>query len=303
MNPEIFILQDEIKHLIRIATQFATEMQVSNKRVAFLDHCGIESPFASRLNSADMPHDFALSLTAEFKRFPVSAKRPDYHPMVCFLNGLLEYPGLILNDADAGFCRMLVERGRENFLVLKARSAVCRIESPAGSPIGTGVYLDGCVLTCGHVLNAAQGRPIHARFGYTRNDSIWGEYNLFEIELPPRRLEKEADYALVGLTGSPDVFPAQPYTGISGSGPEAFVRMIHHYQGGPAVVSEPGLVKMRDMRYLWHTVEPVEKLSSGAPLFNSNWQVVGIHRGEGTGYDDQPDGTTQAVAIDVVLKN
>ena len=306
MDPEKYLRQYETARLMRVVSWFANEYLDAGVRRDFLALCEIDNSFLNGLNCAKSPAMFATALAAAFKKFQVSEKKPEYHPMPFFLSGIADLPRpSALDDADLAFSEAIVARARENARALKARSAVCRIESPPEHPLGTGVYLSGgMLLTCGHVLSAAGDRKAYARFGYSREDRKWGDYKLFEIQTPAKCIDKKKDFALSTLKdeptkGEPTEFPAQILDGIPGSGPEAFVRLVHHFQGGPAVVSEGGVVVQRDEDFLYHTVGPVEKMSSGAPLFNRDWKVVGIHRGDGALSIDGPQGASVAVPVDV----
>lgn len=179
---------------------------------------------------------------------------------------------------------------------------VARIETAAGSPHGTGFVV--------------RGRDLHPRLGeervvLTNHHVISGEHSMSlaaaDAQLRFHAAEKERDrnrrYTLEMLWTSPsldatllritpeppesfDVYPvasALPKVVFDDAGkPKTRVYVIGHPRGGEMSVSlyDNGLLD-RDERRL-HYRAPTQPGSSGSPVFNDAWQLIGLHHAGGT---------------------
>jgi endonuclease G len=86
-------------------------------------------------------------------------------------------------------------------------------------------------------------------------------------ETPDRR-ERVARFGWLRLSASQDL-----------ALPGEWLTAVHHPGGGPKQVAlRQNLLIEGGRRDLWYVTETAA-VSSGAPLFNDSWQVVGIHRG------------------------
>jgi endonuclease G len=183
---------------------------------------------------------------------------------------------------------------------LEAARAVCRIEirtvTGARDGYATGFLVaPGLLLTNRHVLtNAAVARSSLAEFDYSL------DHNMIELpsrlfQLLPQRLffsDPDLDYAFVAVAlhatdGTPlrefGYLPLIPSSGKAVDG-EA-VSIIQHPMGEPKqiVLRENHVVTLpedqapgRFRDYIHYTAD-TERGSSGAPVFNDQWQVVALH--------------------------
>ena len=86
-------------------------------------------------------------------------------------------------------------------------------------------------------------------------------------EETPDRRQRVARFGWLRLASSPDTIV-----------PGEWVTMVHHPSGRPKQVAlRQNLLIKRDDRELWYATETASG-SSGAPIFNDSWQVVGLHR-------------------------
>jgi hypothetical protein len=282
MNPENFLEQTEVTSLILALNQWAIQVKVADDRQQFLESAGIDTAFLSNLRLDNRSNIFAQALVAAFKTYRVSNQRLDYHPMVRFLKHLCELAPIDqLADKDVALFTGLVERGEENLKALTARSAVGRIEFPKGTGIGTGVLIGkNLLLTCDHIFSKSRARQAWVRFNYTSN-SYALDLDLFELDLNSTIRFSQKDYALISIKGEPKQQTVIAIDAILDSGQE--IRLIHHPQGQHVIISELGQVVQVGEDYIDHNISTDEG-SSGAPIFNRDWELVAIHRGHpGTG--------------------
>jgi hypothetical protein len=297
MNPENFLNGEEAVPLQHGLNRLVTKFQDPDQRRNLFIAAGIHEGFLSGIKLTDAPLFLAINLAGKFREYPVSLRHPDYHPLLSlavFLGQLGRDPAGLTDD-DLRLFERLERRARQNLLALKARSAVGRIETPLGQGIGTGVYAgNGYLLTCRHVFRKAQAQQAWVRFGYKQ--ASYGLEDVFELELNPLAVAGPQDFALARLAGVPDALPVRFNRAAISSGQETQIRMIHHPLGQPVVISEPGRVVEAGLDYLDHDI-PTQPGSSGAPLFDLNWQVVALHRGDpGIGRPVAPN-TTEAVPL------
>jgi V8-like Glu-specific endopeptidase len=183
--------------------------------------------------------------------------------------------------------------------MVRAESVVCRIESPEGVPVATG-FLVGpdLVLTNQHVREKADfdKRPADARFrfGYrVREDRTTDGGTLHELAknwyVHHSGVDK-LDYALVRLAekagdepiGSYENAPARAWlsAGANQPLPDQSVYVIQHPKGDTLKVAE-GTLRVNDgwMDYDVNT----EPGSSGSPVLDNRWELIGLHSREGAG--------------------
>jgi V8-like Glu-specific endopeptidase len=189
------------------------------------------------------------------------------------------------------------------FGAIYSAQAVCLIERPEGTRIGTG-FLVGpdVVLTNQHVLRGEQySEDAVARFGVMLDAK--------EVEQPGQAFrvcqfldsspEKELDYALVRLEDQPlkdmlvddegsnlsleDLVRVGKHRGYLTLAPDKIfehqrVSIIQHPNGDPMKVVMTHNYVVQDMtetrvQYLADTMDG----SSGSPVFNEKWEVVALH--------------------------
>lgn len=179
---------------------------------------------------------------------------------------------------------------------------VARIETASGAPHGTGFVVRGgdfharlgderVVLTNHHVISGEHWKSIAAADAQLR-------FHACEKERDRRRVHEIAmlwtspslDATLLRITPEPpeffNVYPiasALPKVVFDDDGkPRTRVYVIGHPMGGEMAVSlyDNGLLD-RDQRRL-HYRAPTQPGSSGSPVFNDQWQLIGLHHAGGT---------------------
>jgi hypothetical protein len=108
---------------------------------------------------------------------------------------------------------------------------------------------------------------------------------------------------LVKFKGEPKQRTANLIDAILDSSQE--IRLIHHPQGQYSVISGLGQIVQVGEDYIDHNISTDEG-SSGAPIFNRDWQLVAIHRGIlGIGRAGRliEPGTTSGVPLRAFWKN
>jgi len=283
MDPDTFLVQDDVYLLVQALNTFALEVDAAGDRKDTLVNAGIHLAFRSKLIFGTSPHLFANKLVAHFREYRVSEQQSAYHPLVSLLEYLLN--AYELEDQDRKLFKRLVKQGQENFDGLTARSAVGRIESPMGISMGTGVLVDmQLLLTCKHVFDRisdnGQDRA-WVRFGYKTGKYGVEPGELFELDLKTivsnnAQPEHALDYALVRIIGQPE-YRIAPLSD-SWLNTMQSVRLVHHPRGEPLQISNVGQIVQVDKEYIKHNVK-TDYGSSGAPIFDQDWRVVAIHRG------------------------
>lgn len=304
MNPELFLEQKDVVPLTLALNQFALRVNVASDRQEFLDSAGVDNALLSNLRLDTQPNRFAQALVAAFKSYRISNQRLDYHPMVSLLKYLCDLaPIYELADQDVALFSRLAEQGQENLKALAARTAVGRIESPKGQGIGTGVLIGkNLLLTCDHIFSKSQAKEAWVRFNYT-SGSYALDSDVFELDLDTATRSSQLDYALVRVKGEPKQRTANLIDAILDSNQE--IRLIHHPQGQHIVISGLGQIVQVGDDYIDHNISTDEG-SSGAPIFNRDWQLVAIHRGNlgiGRAGRSLEPGTTSGVPLRAFWKN
>ncbi|MEH1828889.1 MAG: trypsin-like peptidase domain-containing protein [Nostoc sp.] len=294
MNPEIFLEQRDVTPLIKALNHFALKVIVASDRQNFLENAGVDFAFLSSLRFDISPNTFAHSLVSAFKNYQISHQSLDYHPLVNVLKSLCELDSIYgLKYQDVELFTRLVEKGQENFKALAASNTVGRIESPIGSPIGTGVLITkNLLLTCNHIFSKSQVQKAWVRFSY-KDGSCKFEKNVLELDFVSNN--SHLDYALLKINVQTQQKPILINgTSILDSGQD--VRIIHHPQGNPVIISDFGQITQVGEDYIDHNVK-TDDGSSGAPIFNRQWELIAIHQGNpGIGRTVTP-GSTGGIPI------
>ena len=301
MDPDTFLIQDDVHLLVRALNRFALEVDEAADRKDTLVNAGIHLAFRSKLIFGTSSHTFANKLVANFREYCVSQQRPNYHPLVSLLEYLLTTDEL--DDLDKNLFNKLVTQGQENFKGMIARSAVGRIESPLGTAMGTGVLVDKqLLLTCKHIFDRIFDNGLnHAwvRFGYKTGKNGVESGDVFELDLKSIVINgsqpaNELDYVLVRIAGEPAYRAA--LLSNDWLNRTQLVRIIHHPQGEPAQISNVGQIVEIDKQYIQHNIK-TDLGSSGAPIFDMKWQVVAIHRGNLSLSRSYAPGVTEGVPL------
>lgn len=276
MNPELFLEQKDAAPLTLALNQWANRVSVASDRQDVLESAGIDTALLN-IKLDTKPNQFATALIAAFRNYSIKSERLDYHPLVSLLGYLRDLAPIYgLADSDAALFDRLVKHGQENLKALTARSAVGRIESPKETGIGTGVLVQkNLLLTCYHVFTKSRADKAWVRFNYKPGSYMLENY-LFELDLDFVSYHNRPDYALLRVKGVPQQLTATPIDAILDSGQE--IRLIHHPQGKPVEISGLGQITQVGEDYIDHNVTTDEG-SSGAPIFNRQWELVAIHQG------------------------
>ncbi|WP_209271491.1 trypsin-like peptidase domain-containing protein [Nostoc sp. ATCC 53789] len=276
MNPEIFLDQQDITPLIMALNNFALKLSVASDRQNFLENTGVDFAFLSNLRFDTSPNIFAQSLVSAFKNYQISHQNLNHHPLVNVLKSLCELESIYgLKYQDVELFTRLVEKGQENLKALAARNTVGRIESPIGNPIGTGVLItNDLLLTCNHIFSKSQVQKAWVRFGY-KAGKYESEKDILELNIIPNN--SRFDYALLKINPQTQQKAISiDETSILDSGQN--IRIIHHPQGNPVIISDFGQITQVGEDYIDHNVK-TDDGSSGAPIFNRQWELIAIHQG------------------------
>ncbi|MBD2680821.1 trypsin-like peptidase domain-containing protein [Nostoc paludosum FACHB-159] len=291
MNPEIFLDQNDVVCLEESLEKFfATRFDNAGSWRSVFSSSGVEDSFIRPLIFINNPVEFSNRVVAKFKDYKVSNQQVDHHPMVNLLQYLLNRKeSYELEEKDVDLFTKLTERCRENLKAIKARNTVCRIESPKGMGIGTGVLVGkNVLLTCNHIFSKTQVRQAWVRFNYNA-DSHQLDKDLFELDMTFVTYHNRPDYALVKIKNNPQQQKAICSNETLDSGQD--VRIIHHPQGNPVIISDFGQITQVGEDYIDHNVK-TDDGSSGAPIFNRQWELIAIHQGNpGIGRSVTPDST------------
>ncbi|MFH7025571.1 MAG: trypsin-like peptidase domain-containing protein [Heteroscytonema crispum UTEX LB 1556] len=296
MNPEVFLEQDDVVHLEdSLEKLFSIKFDNPTNRRSLFTTSGIDDSFMRNINLNGNPVEVTNIVVGKFKDYKVYNQRLDYHPMVKLLQYLLKRKkSYELEDQDIELFTKLTERGQENFQALTTRNAVCRIESPIGNAIGTGVILkNNFLLTCNHIFSKSQVQKAWVRFGYKA-----GNYELtkdvFELDF----IDKNSvfDYALLKIKEQAQQSKTISVNENSILDSSQEIRIIHHPQGNPVIISDLGQITQVGEDYIDHNVK-TDDGSSGAPIFNRQWELIAIHQGNpGIGRTVTP-GSTGGIPI------
>ena len=193
-----------------------------------------------------------------------------------------------------------IQQGEQKLKALTYRQAIGRIESfPDPKPengIGTGILIaPKLLLTCNHIFTKNLIRQAFIRFNYTETSYNLPD-DLFELDLNFIQQSSQLDWALISIKGQPQQKPITPVNITLNTGQN--IRIIHHPAGAKVKISELGEIHQVGKDYIDHNLN-TDKGSSGAPMFDQDWQFVAIHRGHpgiNTGRNIPP-GITSGVPI------
>lgn len=297
MNPEIFLVKEDVMGLEKsLETVLSNNFRDSTSVKDIFILSDIDDLFTRSINFNLAPSDLTRLILAKLKKYKISAQRLDYHPLINLLEYFLKRQDIYqLEDQDIYLFNKLVERGQENFKVLKARRGVGRIESPKGTGIATGVIIGrNLLLTCNHVFSKTQVKQAWVRFN-CKVDNHQSEQYLFELDMNFICNHSNPDYALVKIKGSFSEEIVISASEILDS--EQDIHLIHHPQGKPLVISSLGQIKQVGDNYIQHNVS-TDNGSSGAPIFNRQWELIAIHRGNhGIGGRNVEPGTVEGIPL------
>lgn len=188
---------------------------------------------------------------------------------------------------------------------LTLAGAVARIVLPDG--VGTGFLVaPDLLLTNHHVLGTPEtATAATVQFNYQDN---WGGVRQasrsFPLDASRFRTNPELDYSLVRVTGSPGEVYGHIDLGVSADpSVNDYVSIIQHPAGGPKQIcltdNKVSAVFDHKLQYATDT----ESGSSGAPVFNQAWQLVGLHHAGGglAGPDGQKYFTNEGIVISRVI--
>lgn len=190
-----------------------------------------------------------------------------------------------------------------SFLELGVRraQAVCRIVTQSSYGSGFLVASRNFIMTNNHVLpNAAEARNSTAQFDYDEDDVHYA------VSLDPDRLfitSTELDFTIVACI--PDSLPEDILPIPLLSDPATITRhervnIIQHPRGRPQEISlHDNKVSYVYDRLVQYTAD-TEPGSSGSPVFNNQWELVGLHH---AGWADGEGGATnEGVRISAIVE-
>jgi hypothetical protein len=190
---------------------------------------------------------------------------------------------------------------------LELAAAVCRVNTPAGPGSGFLIATD-LLLTNHHVLpDAAVAAATVAEFNY---QIAWsGEpepVRRFTCDASFFHNNKALDYAIVRVNGAPgDIFGFVNLAKRAEPAVNDFVSVIQHPQGGPKKIAFTDNKVSAVFGDLVQYSTDTEPGSSGSPVFNQDWEIVGLHhRGGGlAGPDGKKYFTNEGILIGSVVRD
>jgi S1-C subfamily serine protease len=296
MNPERFLEQEDIFTLESSLEKVFSSIDTTSSLKSIFTTSGIKNPFINKINFNSNIVEITNIVVAKFRDFKISDRQLDYHPLINLLQYLLKrQESYELEDEDIELFNRLVEKGEQNFKALKARKSIVRIESPIGNAIGTGVLIaNNLLLTCYHIFTKTQVKQAWARFDY-KSENNNSDRNLFELDTNFIINRNQPDFALLKIKSQVQRKSISiNENSILDSGEE--IRIIHHPQGKPLLISNLGEIIQVGEDYIDHNLQ-TDDGSSGAPIFNNQWELIAIHQGNvGISRDFEPN-TTAGIPI------
>ncbi len=305
MNPEQALeSQDDKNQLIHLMTAFAKQTLKAEDRGGVLENAGVDD-LAIQTDSA--PLVFANALVAALARHPVTAGAFGNHPLYRWVDHLLaEGPEQfgVVGEENVAFLQRLKDQVKIHTAAVTARRSVGMLEGASGKGFGTGFLVARrLLLTCGHVVAQPPASGVWIRFGYKINaDDVSrspGVRYRLDVGKPVAWGDGGVapDFALLRLSDDSAAELDSLWLKRESVSTDQSVRLIHHPGGKPAVVSDPGRVCHADGAYLLHDV-PTQGGSSGAPVFDIEWRVIAVHRGDS---EYTIAGQTEAVPLKAIL--
>ena len=190
---------------------------------------------------------------------------------------------------------------------LELAACVCRVNTPAGPGSGFLIAPD-LLLTNHHVLpDAETAAATVAEFNY---QVAWsGELEpvrRFTCDPAFYRNAEELDYAIVRINGTPgDLFGFVDLARRADPTVNDFVSVIQHPQGGPKKIAFTDNKVSAVFGDLVQYSTDTEPGSSGSPVFNQDWEIVGLHhRGGGlAGPDGKKYFTNEGIQIASIVRD
>src|SRR5215213_3239345 len=155
MDPNLFLEGGrETISLLGAIVKVAKIDSIAKERLAVINNAGVELP---SLQLASDPVNFAQQIVAEFKRFCVSERRIEYHPMLKLIEYLrtteTQFRLYNFDDQELDLFDQLLDKGHENLKALAARRSVGKVEDARECGIGTGTLIrSDLLLTCDHII-------------------------------------------------------------------------------------------------------------------------------------------------------
>lgn len=279
-----------------------TEADFQNKVMAVIELARKEKPGVQSLELAEK--DALLAITT-----PDLSEKAWHGPTDS--DGLEKITGSVSSLRPIGF----LQRG------LDASRSVCRVELANGSS-GSGFLIKGNLLiTNNHVLkDPAAARTARAQFNYQKSpegldepvtvydldpdqvfhtskveDEGGDDWTVVKVKPHPEKGNPADNEGTLPLVQQPDGTPKQ--------GDEVII--IQHPGGGQKQIAlSHNLIVYADQKRLQYMTDTLEG-SSGSPVFNTNWQVVGLHHKGGFLVEPgskQKYFRNQGVHVNVVIK-
>jgi V8-like Glu-specific endopeptidase len=190
---------------------------------------------------------------------------------------------------------------------LELAAPVCRIVAPAGSGSGFLIAND-LLLTNHHVLPDEQSAAASsAEFNYQVN---WAgdlePVRRYTLDSAHFRTSEALDYTMVRVKDSPgDLFGFVDLTKRGQPAVNDFVSIIQHPQGGTKQICFTDNKVSAVFGDLLQYSTDTEPGSSGSPVFNQAWEIVGLHhRGGGlAGPDGKKYFTNEGILVASVMRD
>ena len=190
---------------------------------------------------------------------------------------------------------------------LELAACVCRVNTPNGPGSGFLIATD-LLLTNHHVLpDKETAAATVTEFNYQVDwDGTMEPVRRYTCDAAFFRNSKELDYAIVRLNGAPgDLFGFVNLAQRADPTVNDFVSIIQHPQGGPKKIAFTDNKVSAVFNDLVQYSTDTEPGSSGSPVFNQDWEIVGLHhRGGGlAGPDGKKYFTNEAIQIGSVVRD
>ncbi|MEA2193281.1 MAG: hypothetical protein QOI73_3402, partial [Solirubrobacteraceae bacterium] len=190
---------------------------------------------------------------------------------------------------------------------LELAACVCRVNTPTGPGSGFLIATD-LLLTNHHVLPDEQtAAATVAEFNYQIDWNGQAEpVRRFTCDASFFHNDEELDYAIVRVNDAPgDLYGFVDLARRSDPTVNDFVSIIQHPQGGPKKIAFTDNKVSAVFGDLVQYSTDTEPGSSGSPVFNQDWEIVGLHhRGGGlAGPDGTKYFTNEAIQIGSVVRS